>query len=113
VVAVTSLSREVCLGSGMDHRIGKPQRPGTLPAECEQLGLIPRPGTAPGQGAGVTGRARRRLCAGTRIVGLTAADGPDAYLAMLRAGASGLLVKGGSAERLVEMIHRARTTPTD
>ncbi len=43
----------------------------------------------------------------TRIVGLTAADGPDAYLAMLRAGASGLLVKGGSAELLVEMIHRA------
>ncbi len=40
-------------------------------------------------------------------MGLTAADGPDAYLAMLRAGASGLLVKGGSAERLVEMIHRA------
>ena len=48
----------------------------------------------------------------TRIVGLTAADGPDAYLAMLRAGASGLLVKGGSAERLVEMIHRAHEHST-
>ena len=31
----------------------------------------------------------------------------NAARAMLRAGASGLLVKGGSAERLVEMIHRA------
>jgi DNA-binding NarL/FixJ family response regulator len=54
-----------------------------------------------------TARQIRERSPGTRVVGLTAADGPDAYMAMLRAGASGLLVKGGSAERLVEMIHRA------
>lgn len=306
VVAVTSLSREVCLASGMDHHIAKPLRLQTVQAECEQLGLIPRPGTAlepagarsassapllesaPGQGAGATadlaatfardalpvlpamwraanagdldvldrtaadlaeradaagaarvavlcrelsraaadgrtdaaaevepavrqalrltaGAARTQLESGvgsataepaadpngsdaavrvviadddplarmaieamikrgerlelvgsaadvpqivelaaatqpdvavvdfimpggggpeaarqiqerspdTRIVGLTAADGPDAYLAMLRAGASGLLVKGGSAERLVEMIHRAHQRGAD
>lgn len=253
VVAVTSLSREVCLASGMDHHIAKPLRLETLQAECEQLGLIPRPGialepaavrsgsatpllaTQPDHRAGATaeraaafardaipvlptlwraanagdltaieraasdlaqraadagaarvavvchelgaaaaggdadaaaevepavrqalrltaGAARTQLesgagvgavepaaspseshavrvavvdfimpggggpeaarqiqerSPGTSIVGLTAADGPDAYLAMLRAGASGLLVKGGSAERLVEMIHRA------
>jgi CheY-like chemotaxis protein len=46
MVAVTSLSREVCLASGMDHHIAKPLRLEALQAECEQLGLIPRPGTA-------------------------------------------------------------------
>ena len=61
----------------------------------------------PGAGGPETARQIQERSPGTRIVGLTAADGPDAYLAMLRAGASGLLVKGGSAERLVEMIHRA------
>src|ERR1700744_5132744 len=44
VIAVTSLSREVCLASGMDHHILKPLRLETLPADCEGLGLIPRPG---------------------------------------------------------------------
>jgi len=61
----------------------------------------------PGGGGPEAARQIQERSPGTRIVGLTAADGPDAYLAMLRAGASGLLVKGGSAERLVEMIHRA------
>ena len=61
----------------------------------------------PGGGGPEAARQIQERLPGTRIVGLTAADGPDAYLAMLRAGASGLLVKGGSAERLVEMIHRA------
>jgi CheY-like chemotaxis protein len=61
----------------------------------------------PGGGGPEAVRQIQERSPGTRIVGLTAADGPDAYLAMLRAGASGLLVKGGSAERLVEMIHRA------
>ncbi len=61
----------------------------------------------PGGGGPEAARQIQQRSPGTRIVGLTAADGPDAYLAMLRAGASGLLVKGGSAERLVEMIHRA------
>jgi two-component system response regulator DesR len=60
----------------------------------------------PGGGGPEAARQIQDRSPGTRIVGLTA-DGPDAYLAMLRAGASGLLVKGGSAERLVEMIHRA------
>jgi DNA-binding NarL/FixJ family response regulator len=61
----------------------------------------------PGGGGPEAARQIQERSPGTRIVGLTAADGPDAYKAMLRAGASGLLVKGGSAERLVEMIHRA------
>jgi CheY-like chemotaxis protein len=61
----------------------------------------------PGGGGPEAARQIQERSPGTRIVGLTAADGPDAYLAMLRAGASGLLVKGGSAHRLVEMIHRA------
>jgi CheY-like chemotaxis protein len=61
----------------------------------------------PGGGGPEAARQIQERSPGTRIVGLTAADGPDAYLAMLRAGASGLLVEGGSAERLVEMIHRA------
>jgi CheY-like chemotaxis protein len=61
----------------------------------------------PGGGGPEAARQIQDRSPGTRIVGLTAADGPDAYKAMLRAGASGLLVKGGSAERLVEMIHRA------
>jgi CheY-like chemotaxis protein len=47
VVAVTSLSREVCLPSGMDHHNAKPLRLESLQAECERLGLIPRPGTRP------------------------------------------------------------------
>ena len=49
VIAVTSLPRDVCLASGMDHHIPKPPRLDTLQAECEQLGLIPpapRPGRA-------------------------------------------------------------------
>jgi DNA-binding NarL/FixJ family response regulator len=61
----------------------------------------------PGGGGPEAARQIQERSPGTRIVGLTAADGPDAYRAMLQAGASGLLVKGGSAERLVEMIHRA------
>lgn len=65
----------------------------------------------PGGGGPEAARQIQQRSPGTRIVGLTAADGPDAYLAMLRAGASGLLVKGGSAERLVEMIHRAHERP--
>ena len=45
VVAVTSLSRDVCLASGMDHHIVKPLRLKTLQAQCEQLGLMPPPGS--------------------------------------------------------------------
>jgi CheY-like chemotaxis protein len=61
----------------------------------------------PGGGGPEAARRIRERSPRTLIVGLTAADGPDAYRAMLRAGASGLLVKGGSAKRLVELIHRA------
>jgi CheY-like chemotaxis protein len=67
----------------------------------------------PGGGGPEAARQIQERSPGTRIVGLTAADGPDAYLAMLRAGASGLLVKGGSAERLVELIHRAHERSAD
>jgi CheY-like chemotaxis protein len=66
----------------------------------------------PGGGGPEAARQIQERSPGTRIVGLTAADGPDAYRAMLQAGASGLLVKGGSAERLVEMIHRAHERST-
>ena len=61
----------------------------------------------PGGGGPEAARQIHKRSPGTRIVGLTAADGPDAYLTMLRAGATGLLVKGGSPERLVDTIHRA------
>jgi CheY-like chemotaxis protein len=67
----------------------------------------------PGGGGPEAARQIHQRSPGTRIVGLTAADGPDGYLAMLRAGASGLLVKGGSAERLVDMIHRAHERSAD
>jgi DNA-binding NarL/FixJ family response regulator len=61
----------------------------------------------PGGGGPEATRLIQERSPETRIVGMTAADGPAAYRAMLRAGASGLLVKGGSADRLVQMIHRA------
>jgi CheY-like chemotaxis protein len=55
----------------------------------------------------------------TRIVALTPANGPEASLEMLRAGASGLVVKGTPPAKLTEMIltiarrppgHRAATS---
>jgi CheY-like chemotaxis protein len=58
--------------------------------------------------------AARRIhdeCPHTRVVALTASDSPDAYLAMLRAGAVGLLVKGSAPARLVDLIHRAAERP--
>jgi CheY-like chemotaxis protein len=61
----------------------------------------------PGGGGPEAARQIRQRSPQTRVVALTASDGPDAYLAMLQAGASGLLVKGSSADRLVEMIHLA------
>jgi DNA-binding NarL/FixJ family response regulator len=54
--------------------------------------------------------AARRILSdrpGTRIVGLSSHDSPGASLDMLRAGAIGFLLKGGSAEELEEAIRQA------
>ncbi|MGH2877396.1 MAG: response regulator [Solirubrobacteraceae bacterium] len=61
----------------------------------------------PDGGGAEAARRIRASFPGTRIVALTASEGPQAYLAMLRAGADGLLVKGVSLPRLVDLIHRA------
>ena len=61
----------------------------------------------PGGGGPEAARRIRELSPATRVIALTATDSPDAYLAMLHAGASGLVVKGSPAERLVQTIHRA------
>ena len=53
--------------------------------------------------------ARRILArnADTRIVGLTSSDSPQAWLEMMRAGARGFLIKGGSRAELARTIHQA------
>ena len=61
----------------------------------------------PGGGGPEAARRIRERSPDTRIVALTATDSPDAYLAMLHAGASGLVVKGSPAARLVQTIQRA------
>ena len=61
----------------------------------------------PGGGGPEAARRIRERSPDTRIVALTATDSPDAYLAMLHAGASGLVVKGSPAARLVQTIRRA------
>ncbi|MGH2916434.1 MAG: response regulator [Solirubrobacteraceae bacterium] len=61
----------------------------------------------PGGGGPEAARRIHERSPGTRVVALTASDSPSTYLAMLRAGADGLLVKGGSPQRLVSLIHRA------
>ncbi|HLH66625.1 MAG TPA: response regulator [Solirubrobacteraceae bacterium] len=60
----------------------------------------------PGGGGPEAARRIRQASPTTRVIALTACDGPAAYLEMLRAGADGLLLKGAARERLVEMIHR-------
>lgn len=65
----------------------------------------------PGGGGTEAARRIRRISADTQVIALTATDRPEAYLAMLRAGAAGLLVKGSPADRLVAMIHRAVEQP--
>jgi DNA-binding NarL/FixJ family response regulator len=53
--------------------------------------------------------AARRILSdrpGTRIVGLSSSDRPEASLDMMRAGANGFLLKGGSAEELEETIRQ-------
>ena len=61
----------------------------------------------PGGGGPEAARRIRQSSPETRIVALTATDSPDAYLAMLHAGASALVVKGSPADRLVQTIKRA------
>ncbi|MHB1834932.1 MAG: response regulator [Solirubrobacteraceae bacterium] len=60
-----------------------------------------------GGGGPAAARRIRAISPATRVLALTARDTPDAYLAMLHAGADGLLVKGATGERLVALIHRA------
>lgn len=61
----------------------------------------------PGGGGPVAARRIREESPATRVIALTASESPQTYLEMLRAGASGLLVKGTPAGRLVDLIHRA------
>jgi CheY-like chemotaxis protein len=65
----------------------------------------------PGGGGPAAARGIRERCPDTRVITLTASDTPGAYLEMLRAGASGLLVKGTSSDRLVQLIHRVAERP--
>jgi CheY-like chemotaxis protein len=61
----------------------------------------------PGGGGAEAARRIRQGSPGTRVIALTAFDSPDAYLEMLSAGAAGLLVKGCTSDRLVQMVHQA------
>jgi CheY-like chemotaxis protein len=61
----------------------------------------------PGGGGAEAARRIRTESPDTRVIALTAFDTPGAYLEMLRAGAAGLLVKGCTAERFVQMVHTA------
>lgn len=57
-----------------------------------------------GGGAAATARIRSE-CPNTGVVALTAEEGEDARLDMMRAGAMGFLVKGGPPAELIETIH--------
>jgi CheY-like chemotaxis protein len=61
----------------------------------------------PGGGGPSATRQIREHRPATRVVALSASETPETYLAMLQAGASGVLVKGTPPSRLVELIHRA------
>ena len=61
----------------------------------------------PGGGGAEAARQIRSGSPDTRVIALTAFDTPEAYLEMLSAGAAGLLVKGCTADRLVQMVHDA------
>jgi CheY-like chemotaxis protein len=64
-------------------------------------------------GGGGPEAARRILgsCPDTRIVSLSASKSRKVLLEMTRAGASGLVVKGGSAAELAQMIHQVVGRP--
>lgn len=49
----------------------------------------------------------RKLCPETRIIALSAYDDRGAVLQMLRAGASGYLIKGASIDSIIDTIERA------
>jgi EAL domain-containing protein (putative c-di-GMP-specific phosphodiesterase class I)/DNA-binding NarL/FixJ family response regulator len=63
---------------------------------------VKMPGGGPRAAAGIRG-----VCPGTRIVALTAHADRATILAMVRAGASGYLVKGSTADRILEGIHES------
>jgi CheY-like chemotaxis protein len=61
----------------------------------------------PGGGGPEAARRILNRCPETRVVGLSASDSADVRLDMTGAGASELLVKGGPADELTDMIRRA------
>lgn len=61
----------------------------------------------PGGGGTRAAREIRKRSPGTRVVALSAYEDRTTVLEMLRAGAAGYLVKGGSAGEIVEAIRRS------
>jgi CheY-like chemotaxis protein len=61
----------------------------------------------PGGGGPEAASRILRWAPDTRIVALTSSDSPEAFDEMTRAGACGLLVKGGSGDELAKMIRGA------
>ena len=85
--------------------------------EIVELAVNKRPDTVlldwmmPGGGGPEAARQIVVRCPGTRVIALTASASPNTYLEMLKAGASGLLVKGCSGEALAQMIRRTAERP--
>lgn len=104
---------------GMIERADGLQLVGTAGSvkEIVELAVTKRPDTVildwmmPDGGGPEAARQILRQCPDTRVIALTASASPDAYLEMLRAGASGLLVKGCSTETLAQMIRRTAERP--
>ena len=63
--------------------------------------------TMPGGGGPRAARELRACSPGSRVLALSGSDEREAVLEMLRAGAIGYLVKGGSNSSVVDAIHRA------
>lgn len=61
----------------------------------------------PGGGGSQAAREIKERSPGTRIIGLSSMEGPEASYDMMRAGATGFLPKGTSKEELVRTIHSA------
>jgi CheY-like chemotaxis protein len=82
-------------------------------AEIVQLVSATRPDVAvvdfmmPDGGGPEAARQIRARCPHTQVIGLTASENHDDCAEMLRAGASGLLVKGSPLDEIVQTIRRA------
>jgi EAL domain-containing protein (putative c-di-GMP-specific phosphodiesterase class I)/ActR/RegA family two-component response regulator len=81
--------------------------------EAIELARLTRPDVAivdvrmPGGGGAKVARELRRSSPDTKVLALTAAADRDTVLEMLEAGVVGYLVKGSSAEHIIESIGRA------